>query len=219
MLGLSDASNVNPILVSLIEDDRQCAAMLTKALTGEPSFRLLACYRTAEEALIDLPQRPPHVALVDLHLPGMGGIECIAELSPKFPDVAFVVLTALPDDESLFRALRSGAVGYMLKTTEVDSVIDAVRLAKAGGSPMSKGIARKVVRHFHEPLPNADSKLDKLSTREREVLESLAGGLRYKEIAEVMQVSEDTVRTYVRRTYQKLQVTSRTEAVVKLLRR
>lgn len=212
-------TNADPILVSLIEDDRQCAAMLTKALTGESSFRLLASYRTAEEALIDLPQRPPHVALVDLHLPGMGGIECIAELSAKLPEVAFVVLTALPDDESLFRALRSGAVGYMLKTTEVDSVIDAVRVARSGGSPMSRGIARKVVRYFHEPRPNADNALDKLSAREREVLESLANGLRYKEIAEVLKVSEDTVRTYVRRTYQKLQVTSRTEAVVKLLRR
>lgn len=218
MLGQNDAPQQTPVLVSLIEDDPQCTAMLTMALNGVAEFKLLATYKSAEEALVDLPLRPPHVALVDLHLPVMGGIQCIAELSPRLPEVAFVVLTALPDDESIFRALRSGAVGYMLKSAELESVIGAVRLARAGGSPMSPGIARKVVRHFHEPRASAVSALERLSAREREVLESLANGLRYKEIAEVLAVSEDTVRTYVRRTYQKLQVTSRTEAVVKLLR-
>lgn len=219
-MSVSDTSQCQPdVLVSLIEDNKACTALLSEVLAAAPHIHLLATYRSGEEALAELPSLPPHVVLVDLHLPGMSGVDCILRLAPAIPHVAFVVLTAFHDDEAIFHALRAGAVGYLLKTADAADVADAIREARAGGSPMSPGIARKVVRHFHAPKrPVAQAELAQLSTRERSVLDSLASGLRYKEIADLMQLSEDTIRTYVRRTYQKLHVTSRTEAVAKLLR-
>lgn len=210
------------VSVSLVEDDEAYAEMLQE-LFGRAPFELVAHYGDGESALRDLPQRPPQVVIVDLGLPGMGGSALIAQLARQLPESVFLVLSAILDDEAIFAALRAGAVGYLLKGASAREIQEGVLAACAGGSPISPGIARKVVAHFQAqakppqpPPPALDAQF--LSVRERTVLDSLATGLRNKEVAAQLNVSEHTVRTYVRRAFAKLQATSRAEAVAKLYR-
>ena len=206
------------LTVSVVEDARDYLRDLTVALQEGGTIRLLDQFTSAEDALERMPANPPRVALVDLNLPGLSGVDCITRLAPALKQTSFVVLTAFAADAMLFEALRCGAVGFLLKSEPASRIVPAIREVAAGGSPMSQAIARRVVRYFNRHQPTDDTGLDQLSGRERTVLEMLANGLRYKEIAASLQLGEDTVRTYVRRIYGKLEVTSRTEAVARYLR-
>jgi len=203
--------------VSIIEDSADYRETLAEVLGGLEDVVLLDVCASAEAALAALVARPPQVALVDLLLPGMDGIECILRLRPLLPDTLFLVLTASDRDAMVFGALQAGAVGYLLKSALLPEIVEALREARRGGSPMTPAIARRVVRHFSQVPPAiATSDLARLSPREQDVLQALARGLRYKEIAHRLAIGEETVRTHLRRLYAKLQVTSRTEAVMKL---
>lgn len=204
------------ISVSLVEDSTAYRETLAAILTSTKDLVVFDVCASAEDAVRALVARPPQLALMDLHLPGIDGIECIRRLRPRLPTTLFLVLTSSDADAEVFAALQAGAVGYLLKSALGPDILTALREAHAGGSPMTPAIARRVVRHFSAPpKPTAALELAKLSPRENEVLQALARGLRYKEIADHFAIGEETVRTHLRRLYQKLEVSSRTEAVVK----
>jgi DNA-binding NarL/FixJ family response regulator len=206
------------IRVSLIEDNAPFAKTLQKCLEASASnITCQALYPTAEAALADLPQHPPDLAIVDLNLPGMSGIEFIARLKTQCPNVLSLVLTTYEESSLIFDALKAGACGYLLKRTPPSELISAIVQATEGGSPMSPQIARQVVNFFHKAPRN--EKLECLTERELSVLDHLAQGAMYKEIADRLQISIDTVRTHLRKIYEKLHVHSRTEAVLKYLGR
>jgi len=150
-------------------------------------------------------------------LPGMNGVECVRQLKQLLPSTQVMMLTAYEDTENNFNSLAAGASGYMLKRTKSVELLEAIREVNRGGSPMSTHIARKVVQSFLKPGASAAGQTEELSTREREVLEGLSQGMMYKEIAEKLSISYETVHTYIRRIYEKLQVRTRTEAVAKFL--
>src|ERR1051326_7195764 len=173
-------------------------------------------YATGEKALREIPKEPPEIVLMDLNLPGMSGIECTRELKRLVPAVQVLVLTIEEDSERVFAALRAGATGYLLKTATPGEIVEGIQLVARGGSPMSSGIARRVVESFHG-REESDSSPSNLSKREREVLQKLAQGKRVKEIAMELGLGETTIQTYLRRVYEKLQVSSQAEAVAKFL--
>ncbi len=207
-----------PIQVALVEDDEEIRANLSHRIGDNKSFVLLRCYGDAESALADLPRHKPDVVLMDINLPGVDGIECVRHLKPKMPDAQFVMLTVYEDSNRLFKSLVAGASGYLLKRTPPAKLLAAIREAYAGGSPMTPQIARRVVQHFQQ-APEPPSELLRLTPREREVLDQLAKGFRYKEIVDNLRISFGTLHSYIRSIYDKLHVHSRTEAVVKYLHR
>jgi DNA-binding NarL/FixJ family response regulator len=200
--------------VSLVEDEKDFRTLLTHALSRAPALECLAAYPTAEAALEDIPRRKPDVVLMDIKLPGMNGIECTRRLLQKLPDLSVVMLTEYEDSDLVFDALKAGAIGYLLRRHAMpEKIHEALLEVMAGGSPMTPYIARKVVRHFQ-----ADSaELQKLSPREWEVLEGLAHGWEYKQIAGRLGISLDTTRDHIRSIYRKLDVHSRSAAIVKYL--
>ena len=205
------------ITVSVVEDHESMRESLT-ALLAEPGLQLLATYCTAEDALAELPKNPPDVALVDINLPGMNGIECVQHLKAELPNLEVLMLTTYDDTDLIFNSLRVGANGYILKSAPAAELLHAIEQIHTGGSPMSMPIARKVVGYFSQIRKKAPD-VEKLSKREYEVLSLLAQGYRYKEICTALSISMSTVRTHIRRMYQALQVESRTEATVKFLQR
>ena len=172
---------------------------------------------SAEDALKELPGVKPDVVLMDINLPGMNGVECVRQLKPLLPQTQVMMLTVYEDTENIFNALAAGANGYMLKRTSSKELIEAIHEVQRGGSPMTMHIARKVVQSFQKTAPAQPA--ENLSEREQQVLDLLSQGLIYKEIAEKLGISYETVHTYIRRIYEKLQVRTRTEAVAKFLRR
>lgn len=200
--------------VGIVEDEKQIRESMAILINGSEGFYCESVFSSAEEALEKVPGSGLQVVLMDIHLPGMNGIECIAELKPKAPGVQFIMFTSFEDTESVFKALKVGATGYLTKTTQPSKILDAILDVYKGGSPMSSNIARKVVTSFHEQ--GANPELQKLSPREQEVLELLSRGFRYKEIADKLFLSTETVRTHIRNIYEKLQVNSRTEALNKV---
>lgn len=207
--------------ISIIEDDPIIRASWVKIINRAAGYCCLSDFPSAEAALEDLPKNPPDFVLMDINLPGKSGIECTRELKRLLPNVEIVMLTMFGDRDNLFEALRAGASGYLLKRTTPTALLKALKELKSGGSPMSPQIARQLVQFFRgsELAPAAAAGVEKLSERENEILRCLAEGRHYKEIADQLQISMDTVRTYIRRTYEKLHVHSRTEAVVKYLGR
>jgi DNA-binding NarL/FixJ family response regulator len=191
---------------------------LARLLDCAEGFRCVSQYANAEDALVGLPKDKPDVVLMDINLPGMNGVECVRKLKQLAPEIAAVMLTAYEDTENIFNALAAGATGYLLKRAPRAELLDAIREVKRGGSPMTTHIARKVVLSFQKEAPAKDPG-EALSAREQEVLDFLSQGFLYKEIAEKMGISYETVHTYIRRIYEKLQVRTRTEAVAKFLRR
>jgi DNA-binding NarL/FixJ family response regulator len=175
-------------------------------------------YGNAEAALEALPKDQPNVVLMDINLPGMNGVECVRKLKQALPNTLVIMLTAYEDTENIFNSLASGASGYLLKRTSSAELLAAIQEVVKGGSPMTAHIARKVVQSFQKAGPSPQM-TENLSQREQEVLDLLSQGLIYKEIAEKLGISYETVHTYVRRIYEKLQVRTRTEAVAKFLRR
>lgn len=212
-----------PFTLSIVEDDPVIRAGWVKIINRSPGYRCVSDYGSAEAALAGLIKAPPDFVLMDINLPGKSGIECTRELKRRLPKLEIVMLTMFDDRDNLFEALRAGASGYLLKRTTPAALLEALNQLKGGGSPMSPQIARQVVQFFrqHEPAAEASAEggIEKLSARENEILRCLAEGRHYKEIADQLQLSMDTVRTYIRRTYEKLHVHSRTEAVVKYLGR
>ena len=202
------------IAVSIIEDDAPARGILVDWIRRAPGFRCAGAHASAEAALATLPAEKPTVVLMDINLPGMTGIECVRRLKPLLPETQFVMLTVYEDVDHIYNALTAGACGYLLKRTPRAELIAALRDVYAGGSPMSSNIARKVVQSFQRTgAPIAEG--EDLSPREREVLELLARGYLYKEIADSLQISMPTVNTYIRRIYEKLHVRSRSQAVAK----
>jgi len=208
-----------PINVSIVEDNDQLRATLARMLNKAEGFHCLSQHPTAEAALEALPREKPDVVLMDINLPGINGVECVQRLKQAAPKILAVMLTAYEDTENIFAALAAGAAGYLLKRAPRAEILDAIREVQRGGSPMTTHIARKVVQSFQKPVAAPSEPGQELSAREQEVLDHLSHGLLYKEIAEKMGISYETVHTYIRRIYEKLQVRTRTEAVAKFLRR
>lgn len=205
------------ITLSIVEDDRKTRNNLLMFLNGESRVKLLTAYESAEEAARGIPLEKPQVALVDINLPGMNGIECTAKLKAEMPALQVLMLTAYEDSDLIFASLRAGASGYLLKRMVPTELIQAIEQVLVGGSPMSMRVARKVVDHFHQH--EAVSEVEKLSKREQEVLTLLAKGFHYREIGDSLGISLSTVRTHLQRIYEKLHVQTRTEATVKFLQR
>jgi DNA-binding NarL/FixJ family response regulator len=202
-----------PITISIVEDDRGTREKLSRLLNQTASLTCISAYATGEEALQKIPREKPDVALVDIHLPGMNGIKCVAGLKTQLPALSVLILTRHNDTDLVFDALRAGASGYLLKDTIPEELVSAVEQLHAGGAPMSPEIARKVVSYFNE----AKTSVEKLSKREQEVLALLAKGYLNKEIADLLGISVATVRMNLRHIYHKLHVRSRTEATAKFL--
>lgn len=207
-----------PISVSIVEDSDKFRETLARVLNRSEEFRCISHYPNAEEALKALPADKPEVVLMDINLPGINGVECVRQLKQVMPSLQVMMLTVYEDTENIFNALAAGATGYMLKRTSRDELLEAIREVHRGGSPMTTPIARKVVQSFQRAAPAAPA-TEALSPREQEVLDCLAQGFLYKEIAEKLNISYETVHTYIRRIYEKLQVRTRTEAVAKFLKR
>lgn len=209
-----------PINVSIVEDNEQLRATLARMLDRANGFACLSQYPSAEAALAALPADRPDVVLMDINLPGMNGVECVRKLKEILPETQIIMLTAYEDTENIFNSLAAGAAGYLLKRSKSAEILEAIRDVRAGGSPMSTHIARKVVQSFQaRPAAAPVEQTEELSPREQEVLDLLSQGFMYKEISDKLGISFETVRTYIRRIYEKLHVRSRTEAVAKALRR
>jgi len=204
------------IHVSIVEDDAPVREILKGWLADADGFEFVSGFECAEDSLVQLPRQKPDVVLMDIKLPGMNGVECVRQLKPLLPQTQFVMHTVYEDSNHIFNALQSGATGYLLKQAAHDELLAAIKYVHAGGSPMTSYIARRVAQCF--PNTPAQSETDdnqSLSPREREVLEMLARGFLYKEIAEALSISIRTVDTYIRRIYEKLHVRSRAQAVAK----
>lgn len=202
------------ISVSIVEDDAQTRKILAGWIQRGPGFRLLGEWGDAESALAPLGEKKPDVVLMDINLPGMSGVEAVKRLKPSLPSTQFVMLTVYEDSDHIYNALAAGATGYLLKQTPRQELLSALEEVHRGGSPMTSNIARMVVQSFRH-TPAAGTGAEDLSQREAEVLDLLARGYLYKEIAERLNISVPTVNTYVRRMYEKLHVRSRAQAVAK----
>jgi DNA-binding NarL/FixJ family response regulator len=211
------SSEVMQIKVSVVDDDDGIRTSLAALIHRAPNFKLVGDYADAETALKEIPRHPPDVVLMDINLPGMNGVECVRQIKALLPSVQVLMLTVYEDSDSLFNSLKAGASGYLLKRTASERLLEAVRDVHAGGSPMTPQLARRVVQFFSK-ASGGESSVAKLTPGEKEFLDQLAKGYAYKEIADRMNISIDTVRSYVRTVYEKLHVHSRTEAVVKYLR-
>jgi DNA-binding NarL/FixJ family response regulator len=205
------------ITVSIVEDQDPLRNTLVRVLNRAEGFRCMSDHANAEEALKALPQQQPEVVLMDINLPGMNGVECVRQLKQLLPNIQVIMLTVYEDTENIFNALAAGASGYLLKRTPRAELLDAIREVHGGGSPMTTHIARKVVQSFARTSASPPA-TSNLSEREQQVLDCLSQGFLYKEIAERLGISYETVHTYIRRIYEKLQVRTRTEAVAKFLR-
>lgn len=213
-------ANAAPVTVAIVEDDAGVRGRLAALLRQSGECVCAGEYANAENAIEGIPLAVPQVVLVDVNLPGASGVECVRQLAPRLPDALFIMLTVHEDADTIFEALKAGASGYLLKPVRKQELLQAIREAVAGGSPITSSIARKVVLSFrHAPAAaEAGEESHSLSEREIAVLDMLARGLIYKEIAEKLGISLWTVSTYVRRAYKKLHVTGRAEALAKLRR-
>ncbi len=200
--------------VAVVEDNKGLREQLVQILSSAPDIRCIGAFASAEEALKQIPARNPDVVLMDIKLPGMSGIECVAQLKGLMPAVQVIMVTVYEDSESLFRALKAGANGYLVKSSPPKQLLEAVRDVYAGGSPMSSHMARKVVQHFHLLGPSS-AEAENLSPREQQVLALLASGFIYKEIGDKLKIGVETVRTHVKSICQKMHVRNRLEAVAK----
>ncbi len=207
-----------PSRVSIVEDDGWIRENLAVRIRETEGFECAGSCQSGEEAINQLPSQAPDVVLMDINLPGMDGIECVRQLKRLLPETQILMLTVYEDSDRIFNSLLAGASGYLLKRSRQSEILDAIADVYRGNSPMTGHIARKVVQYFNQ-RGRATGEIEHLSKREREVLDHLARGVPYKEIAYTLSVSIDTVRMHVKGIYGKLHVHSRGEAVAKLLQR
>ena len=206
------------IKVSIVEDDAKLRETMVRYFAGQSDFKCICTYPDAETALAEIPKNPPDVVLMDINLPGMNGIECVALLHAALPELKIIMLTVFEDSERVFNSLSAGAFGYLVKSNRPAKILQAIREVYEGGSPMSGHIARMVVQSY-ERRASAPDETASLAPRELEVLHGLSCGQPYKQIAAELGISLSTVRTYIQRIYEKLHVNSQTEAVMKYARR
>ena len=206
------------IKVAVIEDQQQTRQMLSALINGTEGYECVAAFENAESAISVIPNLNLDVALMDIHLPGgMTGTECVGKLKVLCPDIQFIMCTSLEDTDNIFAALQAGATGYLLKSTPPVKILEAITDAHNGGAPMSSQIARKVIGFFFtSENGKKNNELEKLSTREQEILIYLSKGYRYKEIAALLFINIETVRKHIHNIYEKLQVNSRTDALNKV---
>ena len=200
--------------IAIVEDNRTIRESLMEFSQSDPENRCVCTCDTAENALKVIPKHQPDIVLMDIQLPNMSGIECCAQLKQMLPSVQIIMVTVYEDTDRIFKALRAGACGYLLKRCSPEELISAIREVQQGGAPMSREIARKVIFSFQEPIAAA-AEVEDLSPREREILELVAEGYPNKQIASRMGVTDGTVRWHLRHVYHKLHVRSRTEAALK----
>jgi DNA-binding NarL/FixJ family response regulator len=205
------------ISVSIVDDEAALRDSIATFINSSPGFRCVSAYGSAAAALQGLPADRPDVVLMDINMAGLNGIECVRKLKALSPEIQILMFTVYENTDQIFKALAAGATGYLLKRLPPAKLLQAIQEVHEGGSPMSSSIARKVVASFQSAAPDAKHR-PRLSPREEAVLDFLAKGLTYKQIADELQISIATVRTYLRRIYEKLHVQSRTEAVAKYLR-
>jgi len=202
-----------PIKVSIVEDLTEVREGLAELVSSDKELSMIGSFEDAESAIDKLPKLQADIVIMDINLPGMSGIDCIRSVKEKCPDTQFMMFTVYENDEKVLQALQAGATGYLLKRTEPQRILESIKELNQGGSPMSSNIARKVLNIFlHE---KKITKKEILSDRENEVLELLADGLLYKEIADRLFISHGTVRQHIHNIYEKLHVNNRTEAVNK----
>jgi len=215
-LAASPPAARSAIRVAIVEDDNWLRANLAREIGQASGFLCLGSFGSAEAALQGIPPLLPDVVLMDINLPGMDGVACVRQLKGLCPEVQFLMLTVYEESEKIFNSLLAGARGYLLKRTTTEELLEAIRQVQDGGTPLTDHIARKVVHYFNQMGTRA-STVESLSPREKQVLERLAQGASYKEIADQLSVSIDTVRMNVKHIYHKLHVHSRGEAVAKYL--
>ena len=208
---------MKPIRIAIVEDDKELLKGISKTLSLSDEIDVLDTFSNAEDFIKEVEKLSPEITLMDIGLPKISGIECMKKLKSLFPKMQFLMWTTFEDDEKIFDALKAGASGYILKTATAQQLVQAICELKNGGSPMSSSIARKVIASFH--APEIKQSQYNLTNRENEILELLAKGYRYKEIAEKLIVSIETVRSHVHHIYEKLQVSSRTDALNKIYRK
>lgn len=209
----------NKITALLVEDDSDIQKSIVQLLSKSDKIKLLKSYSSGEELLDHISETKPDIILMDIHLPGISGIECTTELKINFPEILILMLTVYEDDDSVFNSLEAGASGYLIKKNLDESLFDSIDELVSGGSPMSPQIARKVVNSFQKKVKKTSEETENLTNQEEKILQLLTKGYQYKEIAEKIFVSPFTVKTHLRNIYRKLQVRSRTEAVVKYLQK
>jgi DNA-binding NarL/FixJ family response regulator len=202
------------ISIAIVEDLDVVRNGLKDFISLSTDFLVLGSFKTGEEALQKLPEIKPDIVIMDINLPGMNGIECIRQLKDKSPGTQFMMFTVYENDDKVFEALKAGASGYLLKNTGLLHIAESVKELHEGGSPMSANIARKMVNLFRDN-DKKNPFLDLLSNREKEILQLLAKGLLYKEIAEQLGITTGTVRIHIHKIYEKLHVQNRTEAINK----
>lgn len=202
------------ITIAIVEDLDEVRDGLKNFISLSHDFKVLETFKTAEEAVDGLPVLQPDIVIMDINLPGMNGIECIRQVKDKSPGTQFMMFTVYENDEKVFEALKAGASGYLLKNTGLVQLIESLKELHNGGSPMSANIARKLVTVFRTQ-EKVKAPIETLSTRENEILQLLAKGLLYKEIADQLSISTSTVRQHIHHIYEKLHVQNRTEAINK----
>jgi len=200
--------------IAIVEDNNIIRESLAEFVQMDQELSCVCACASAEEALRLIPKHAPDIVLMDIQLPSMSGIECTAQLKLLLPAIQIIMVTVYEDTERIFKALRAGACGYLLKRCPPEELLAAIREVRSGGAPMSREIARKVIVSFQEPLTTA-AEVEDLSPREREILELLAEGHPNKTIADRLGLTDGTVRWHLRHVYDKLHVRSRTEAALK----
>lgn len=216
-----------PIRISIVEDNEGLRSSVRLLLEASEGFACLADYPNGRTALADIPVHPPDLVLMDINLPDVSGIECVRQLKAKLPQLRIVMFTVYDDSEQLFQSLTAGADGYLLKRTPRAKLLDSIREVFEGGAPMSRQMARMVVGYFHKmnqaaldhPAAAPAPAVQHLTPREQDILANLAKGYTYKEIANALSISNDTVRNHMRSIYEKLHVHTRTEAILRYLGR
>jgi DNA-binding NarL/FixJ family response regulator len=212
------ARTTHSVRIGIVEDQPGVAESLKKLINRTQGFEVIGTYPSGEEALELIPKHKPDLVLMDIGLPGLSGIECVRSLKTMLPTLPIVMLTVYDEGEYLFDSLKAGASGYLLKRTTGEKLVEAITEARLGGVPLTRQMAGKMARYFQQ-MGATTSEMETLTKRERETLVLLAEGFRYKEIADKLGIAIETVREYIRNTYRKLHVSSRTEAVVKYLKK
>ena len=207
------------IRVVIFEDNFLLRDSLYQLINGSPGLTCAGALANCEDIIFNIKKTNPAVVLMDIQMPGMNGIEGVKVIKENFPEIKIIMQTVVEDDEKIFASICGGASGYLLKNTPPTRLLQAIVEVYEGGAPMTPAIAAKVLEKFRRQSPTSSEELNDLSIREKEILECLVEGMSYKMIASSCKISIDTVRFHIRNIYEKLHVSSKSEAVAKALRR